>query len=202
MKCPKCGYIRKPEDPKPDYECPRCGVIYAKYSPAAEEQRQALGDRVRERAARARKRTETSDPSSPLNSAHGAKISARDLICTTCGSIGEYHETRPGSNLVEVVLWLWMIIPGVLYSAWRNSKKSAVCASCSARTLIMAGTPVGRQILQSTSPNMQITDIPPRKPIETAGQKAVSTLSKLVLYFLIFCVVLLSSVLAITLLSR
>lgn len=30
-KCPKCNYIRKPDDLSPDYECPRCGIIYAKF---------------------------------------------------------------------------------------------------------------------------------------------------------------------------
>lgn len=28
--CPKCGYVRSPEDAAPESECPRCGVIYAK----------------------------------------------------------------------------------------------------------------------------------------------------------------------------
>ena len=30
VTCPKCGYVRHPNDPAPDYECPRCGVVYAK----------------------------------------------------------------------------------------------------------------------------------------------------------------------------
>lgn len=29
--CPKCGYIRKPEDQAPQYECPACGIVYDKY---------------------------------------------------------------------------------------------------------------------------------------------------------------------------
>lgn len=31
--CPKCGYVRQPQDEAPDYECPKCGVIYAKAQP-------------------------------------------------------------------------------------------------------------------------------------------------------------------------
>lgn len=201
MKCPKCGYIRKPEDTSPDYECPRCGVIYAKYSREVEEQREILEAKARELAAREKKRAEANAPSA-LNSADGGKISAQDLICTTCGSVGEYHETRPGSSLVEVILWLWMIIPGALYSAWRSSKKSAVCAVCGGRTLIKVETPVGRQVLEKTSPSLQVANIPPRKPIETAGQKAANRLSKWVLYFLIFSAVSLFGLLVITMRSR
>lgn len=35
MRCPKCGYVRRPEDRAPDYECPSCGVVYAKVIPRA-----------------------------------------------------------------------------------------------------------------------------------------------------------------------
>lgn len=30
-QCPKCNYVRTPEDWVPDYECPKCGIIYTKY---------------------------------------------------------------------------------------------------------------------------------------------------------------------------
>ena len=30
MNCPKCGYVRRPDDKAPETECPKCGVIYAK----------------------------------------------------------------------------------------------------------------------------------------------------------------------------
>ena len=33
VMCPKCGYLRKPQDAAPDYECPQCGVVYAKVAP-------------------------------------------------------------------------------------------------------------------------------------------------------------------------
>ncbi len=34
VTCPKCGYVRRPEDTAPSYECPKCGVIYAKFDAA------------------------------------------------------------------------------------------------------------------------------------------------------------------------
>jgi len=36
--CVKCGYVRQPVDPAPDYECPRCGVVYAKAEAAMRAQ--------------------------------------------------------------------------------------------------------------------------------------------------------------------
>lgn len=39
--CVKCGYVRQPVDPAPDYECPRCGVVYAKAEAAMRAQERA-----------------------------------------------------------------------------------------------------------------------------------------------------------------
>lgn len=47
VKCPKCEYVRQPEESTPDYECPKCGIIYAKFDPAVEAQRRALAERSR-----------------------------------------------------------------------------------------------------------------------------------------------------------
>lgn len=33
MQCPKCTYVRQPEDTSSEGECPRCGIIYAKFRP-------------------------------------------------------------------------------------------------------------------------------------------------------------------------
>jgi len=30
MKCPACGYVRKPEDNVPEWQCPACQVVYEK----------------------------------------------------------------------------------------------------------------------------------------------------------------------------
>jgi hypothetical protein len=34
MKCPKCGYERKPDDDAPSWQCPSCQVAYAKAAQA------------------------------------------------------------------------------------------------------------------------------------------------------------------------
>lgn len=55
MKCPKCGYERKPEDTLvPHYECPACGIVYAKYT-----MKLAEGQRIRDEMQRHRKEQET-----------------------------------------------------------------------------------------------------------------------------------------------
>jgi glutaredoxin len=34
--CPKCAYLRKPDDTAPEWECPACGVVYAKFIASAD----------------------------------------------------------------------------------------------------------------------------------------------------------------------
>lgn len=42
ITCPKCQYVRQPQDQAPEGECPRCGIIYAKFDPQLETMKRAL----------------------------------------------------------------------------------------------------------------------------------------------------------------
>ena len=43
------------------------------------------------------------------------------MVCTVCGSVGFPKKVTPGSFLVELGLWIFFILPGVIYSVWRLS---------------------------------------------------------------------------------
>ena len=32
VECPKCLYVRQPDDQAPEWECPRCGIVYQKFA--------------------------------------------------------------------------------------------------------------------------------------------------------------------------
>jgi hypothetical protein len=68
-------------------------------------------------------------------------------VCTTCGHCGPERVHTPGSIGVEVFLWLLLFVPGLIYSIWRLSARSAVCESCGGKTLVKPGSPVGRRVL-------------------------------------------------------
>lgn len=44
-------------------------------------------------------------------------------------------------RLLEVVLWLCLLLPGVIYSLWRLSARRRVCAACGAH-VVPSDTPV------------------------------------------------------------
>jgi hypothetical protein len=70
-----------------------------------------------------------------------APIDDNALFCTDCGHLGSPSTDTPGSILVELVLWLCFIIPGLIYSLWRHHKRHQVCALCSGANLIPANSP-------------------------------------------------------------
>ena len=68
-------------------------------------------------------------------------------ICTTCGYIGRPKKVTRGSFWMEVVLWMLLIVPGIIYSVWRLTSKQKVCPKCGKPTMIPLDTPMGQELL-------------------------------------------------------
>lgn len=64
--------------------------------------------------------------------------------CTSCGHEGKGRTRTRGSLLIEIVLWLCFLIPGLIYSIWRQSSKYKACARCGASTLVPVNSPVAK----------------------------------------------------------
>ena len=69
------------------------------------------------------------------------------MVCTRCHATGEPRRQTKGSFLIEVVLWLTFIIPGVIYSIWRLTTRADVCAGCGSAEIVPANSPRGQQIV-------------------------------------------------------
>lgn len=80
------------------------------------------------------------------------------MICAKCGSIGDTTKTTPGSIWIELILWLCLLIPGLIYSFWRISKRHEACGKCGSPDVIPIESPVGRKIAAET--NQQSADAP------------------------------------------
>jgi hypothetical protein len=73
---------------------------------------------------------------------------AKQIICSDCGTVGTAKSEMKGSIVLELILWLLMILPGLLYSLWRLTTKAQVCRSCGSKNLIPVETPKGRALMQ------------------------------------------------------
>ena len=69
-------------------------------------------------------------------------------FCTACGYADEPVTVTPGSILIEVVLWLCLIVPGLIYSVWRIAARRDVCPACGGSSLIPIRSPVAQKTLR------------------------------------------------------
>lgn len=71
---------------------------------------------------------------------------ARELYCTTCGVTGKPVLEEKGGCFLELVLWLLLLIPGIIYTIWRRTGRAHECANCGAKTLVPLDSPAARKI--------------------------------------------------------
>ncbi|MGH7885505.1 MAG: YqaE/Pmp3 family membrane protein [Thermodesulfobacteriota bacterium] len=70
-----------------------------------------------------------------------------EYICTVCESTGSPKKKTPGSIFIEIILWLFLIIPGLIYSIWQHSARHKVCAKCNNKNIIPINSPAGQKLL-------------------------------------------------------
>lgn len=78
---------------------------------------------------------------------------AKELICVSCGSVGRPKVITKGSFILEVVLWLFFIVPGVIYSVWRLASKYQACPSCGSKEIVPLDSPRGRELASKYATN-------------------------------------------------
>lgn len=70
------------------------------------------------------------------------------MICQNCGSRGQPKKIIKGSIFIELILWLCLIIPGLIYSIWRLTTRQDGCPSCGQPGMINVTTPHGRLLVE------------------------------------------------------
>jgi len=68
------------------------------------------------------------------------------LICSNCGTVGTPKTITKGSFLIELVLWLFFILPGLIYTIWRLASRVKGCNSCGAENMVPLDSPVGKRL--------------------------------------------------------
>ena len=71
----------------------------------------------------------------------------KDFICGNCGYEGRPETITKGSILIELALWLFLIIPGVIYSIWRLTSRYKACPKCGAANMLPADAPRARKLV-------------------------------------------------------
>ena len=85
---------------------------------------------------------------------------AKQKICGSCGTIDNPKKHTKGSFLIEVILWLCFILPGLIYSIWRLTSKEVVCRTCKSKYLVPLDSPKGRALRRELATNNKRSDEP------------------------------------------
>jgi|ERR1043166_3035908 hypothetical protein len=63
-------------------------------------------------------------------------------FCLSCGSIGAWAQgPSRGNPVIELLLWVCFLLPGLLYSLWRHTNLPQVCETCGSQELIPPDSP-------------------------------------------------------------
>ena len=67
------------------------------------------------------------------------------MLCTSCGYTGAHKPVVQGSLAVEIILWLFLLIPGLIYTVRRLTAKPNVCPKCGRPNMIPLDSPKARK---------------------------------------------------------
>jgi hypothetical protein len=89
-------------------------------------------------------------------------------LCSTCGHVAVPARKTRGSFGIELVLWLCLLVPGLIYSIWRLNSRHDACAKCGATTLLPLDSPVARSFARAND-----LTLPTPKPVDASAGYAV-----------------------------
>jgi DNA-directed RNA polymerase subunit RPC12/RpoP len=72
---------------------------------------------------------------------------SKEMVCTNCGFKGRPKQYTKGSFLVELLLWLCFLVPGLLYTVWRVATRYKGCPNCGHPHMIPKDSPMAEKIL-------------------------------------------------------
>lgn len=76
----------------------------------------------------------------------GDASSPARYVCTRCEQETPKVRNVPGSTLLEVLLYLFGLLPGIIYSLWRRSNAEEGCQHCGAEEIVPADSPRARRL--------------------------------------------------------
>lgn len=83
----------------------------------------------------------------------------QEYLCTSCGAVNVPESDVKGSFLIEVILWLCFLVPGIIYSIWRLSSRYNYCPKCKGTAIIPADSPFAKNYMTEKKPQKKtLTD--------------------------------------------
>ena len=71
-------------------------------------------------------------------------VAGQGMYCKKCGNLGPTKRIMKGSFAIELVLWLFFLLPGLIYSIWRLTTTGRGCSVCGSDDVIPANAPLAK----------------------------------------------------------
>jgi len=114
----------------------------------------------------------------------------KTLVCKSCGYLGKAKTVTKGSLGIEIVLWLFFIFPGVIYSIWRLSSKHKACPKSGDTHMIPYDSPMAQKTISEAGITEEAIDKVKKiekEDVETKSQmKKIALISAGVLFGIFF----------------
>jgi len=69
------------------------------------------------------------------------------MVCMRCEDRVDPVRVTPGSIWIELVLWLALIVPGLVYSIWRLANRHSGCPNCGSADLVPLYSSAAKRVL-------------------------------------------------------
>lgn len=73
-------------------------------------------------------------------------MASQKMICLQCNSVLAPATITKGGCLIEGALWLFFLLPGLIYSIWRLTSRYKACPACKSPNIIPLDSPRGYEI--------------------------------------------------------
>ncbi|MBA7713419.1 hypothetical protein ES703_122422 [subsurface metagenome] len=76
---------------------------------------------------------------------------AKEMICSKCGYKGKPKLHTKGNIGMEIVLWLFFLLPGLIYSIWRHASRYKGCPKCHEPNMLPLDSPLAQKLVAETA---------------------------------------------------
>ena len=74
-------------------------------------------------------------------------MAKKEMLCINCGHQGKPKTIVPGSSGIELILWLCLLLPGLIYTMWRSRSAYKGCPKCK-KEMIPLDSPVAQKFIK------------------------------------------------------
>ena len=69
------------------------------------------------------------------------------FVCSACAHVGRPRFQKRGSSSIEILLLLFVLPLGMVYSVWRSRSQYPICPFCRHSNLSPATSPIGKKLI-------------------------------------------------------